>query len=334
MSLTSRTSRGILAGLTLVVLAAIPVRSAQAIDPKYFPADTEAVTTINIKAMLDSDLAKKHKDLVAKGKEKLKTKIDESPAKDYLKKAGFDVLTDLHSITITSNGGKDADKIFLVLEGRFDADKILDVARGAGGDVKVGKVGNVPTLEISAGEDQKTIHAAILNDHVILAAGTRALLTEGIARSNSNKVAVKAPLKALLDGVKTTQAISSVTTANGIANGVNDAPFPLPDNIADPVQAIDGLSLNITVAKNVSLLVSANMKDNDNASKVTKLLNFGLLAARGMIGQKAQGDEKAQLVLDLANTLRVAQQGLNVTLRGEISRENFDRILEMMPNKE
>jgi hypothetical protein len=334
MSLSTWTTRGIFAGLTLVVLAAIPVRSARAIDPKYLPADTESVVTVNLKAMLDSDLAKAHKDLVAKAKDKLKEKIDESPAKDYLKKAGFDVFTDLHTITIAGPGGKDTDKIFLVVEGKFDSDKILDVARGSGGDVKVGKVGNVPTFEISAGEDQKTIHAAILSDSVIIAAGSRALLTEGIARSNNNKVAVKPALKALLNDVKSTQAISSVTTANGISNAVNDAPFPVPDNINEPLQAVNGLSINLTVAKDISLVVSANMKDNDNASKVTKMLNFGLLAVRGMIGNKANADEKAQLVLDLANTLRVAQQGLNVTLRGEISRENFDRILEMMPNKE
>jgi hypothetical protein len=334
MSLSTWTSRGIVAGLTLVAALAIPVRSARAIDPKYLPADTEAVLTVNVKALLESDLAKAHKDLVAKGKAKLKEKVDQSPAKEYLEKAGFDVFKDLHSITIAGNGGKDTDKIFLVIEGNFDTDKILDVARDAGNEVKVGKVGNIPTLEISAGEDQKPIHAAILNDHVILAAGTRALLTEGIARSNSAKAAVKPALKTLLDSTKATQAFSMVITANGIANGLNDAPVGVPDGINQQLQAIDGLSMNLTVAKDVSFQVAANVKDNESASKMTKTLNFGLLAVRGMIGQKAENDEKAQLVLDLANTLRVAQQGLNVTLRGEISRENFDRILEMMPKKE
>ena len=48
---------------------------------------------------------------------------------------------------------------------------------------------------------------------------------------------------------------------------------------------------------------------------------------------QAETDEKAQLVLDLANTLRVAQQGTTITLRGEISSSNFDRILGMLPKQ-
>ena len=335
MSLSTWTSRGLFAGLTLVVFAAIPVRSARAIEPKYLPADTEAVVTLNLKAILESDLAKAHKELFAKAKDKLKDKVDQSPAKEYLEKAGFDVFKDLHSITIAGNGGKDTDKIFLVIEGNFDTDKILDVARNAGNDVKVSSVGKVPTLEISAGEDQKTIHAGILNEHVILAAGTRALLTEGIARSNSAKATVKPALKNLLNTTKATQALSMVMTANAISNALNDAPAPLPENINEQVTALDGLSINFTVAKDISFLMSADVKNAESASKMTKMLNFGLLAVRGMIGQKAQNqDEKAQLVLDVANTLRVAQAGTNVTLRGEVSRENFDRIIEMMPNKE
>jgi hypothetical protein len=334
MSLSTWTSRGLFAGLMLVALAAIPVRSARAIEPKYLPADTELVVTINLKAMLDSDLAKTHKDLVEKAKAKLKEKVDASPAKDYFAKAGFDVYKDLHSITIATNGGKDTDKIFLVVEGDFDTDKILDVARGAGSEVKVGKVGNVPTLEISAGEDQKTIHAGILSDHMIVAAGTRALLTEGIARANGGKIAVKPALNSLLDATKATQAMSMVITAKGIDNAINDLPVPLPEMVMQHLQALNGISMSFTVAKDVSLLVSAKAKDNESASKLQTTLNIGLLGVRGMLGNKAQTDEKYQLLLDLANTLRVVQQGTTLTLRGEISRDNFDHILEMMPKKD
>ena len=333
MSHNTWVSRGAVAGLALVALLAMPARSARAVDPKYLPAGAEMVFTINLKAMLESDLAKAHKDGVAKLKAKILEKLKESQAKDYLDKAGFDLFTDLHSITVAGGGGKDTDKLFLVLEGDFDSDKILEIARGAG-DVKVGNVGKTPTLELTPKGEDKTIFAALVNDHVILAAGTRSLLTEGIARANSPKVTVKTALKALLATTKGTQALNMVMTADGIGNLMNDSPAPLPDNVNQQVQALDGFSMNITVAKDVSLEVIANVKDADSASKLTKMLNFGLLALRGMIGQKAEQDEKAKLVLDLANTLAVAQQGQNVSLRGQISRENFDRILELMPKNE
>jgi hypothetical protein len=326
-------SRGAALGLALVALLAMPARSARAVDPKYLPAGAEMVFSINLKTMLESDLAKAHKDGVAKLKQKILEKLGESHAKEYFDKAGFDLFHDLHSVTVTGGGGKDTDKLFLVLEGDFDSDKILDIARGID-DVKVGNVGKTPTLEITPKGDEKTIYAALLNDHVILAAGTRSLLTEGIARANSPKVTMKTSLKTLLDTTKATQSMNLVLTADGISNLMNDSPAPLPDNVNQQVQALDGISLNLTVAKDVSFQLVANVKDNDNASKLTKMLNFGLLAVRGMIGGKAENDEKYQLLLDVANTLAVAQQGQNVTLRGEISRENFDRILELIPKNE
>jgi hypothetical protein len=333
MHLSTWVSRSAALGLALVALLAAPARSARAVEPKYLPAGAEMVFTINLKAALESDLAKAHKDMVVKLKEKILEKLKESHAKEYLDKAGFDLFTDLHSITIAGGGGKDTDKLFLVLEGDFDSDKILDIARGSG-DVKVSSVGKTPTLEIAAKGEDKTIFAALVSDHVILAAGTRSLLTEGIARANSPKANVKGSLKTLLETTKATQSLNMVMTSDGISNLMNDSPAPIPDNINQQVQALQGISLNVTVAKDVSFQVVANVKDNDSAAKMKKLVSDGLLGLRFLIGSRAQNDEKFQLLLDLANTLAVAQQGQNVTLRGQISRDNFDRLLELIPGNE
>ena len=200
--------------------------------------------------------------------------------------------------------------------------------------MKVGKIGAVPTIEISPQGENKTIYAGLLNGTTVIAAGTRQMLTDGIARATAARPAIKPGLEKLLETTRNTQAFSMVVTKEGIANTLNDAPGPLPDNINDQVTAIDGLSLNLTVGKDVSFQVAADAKDNEMRREDAE--DGELRPAHGPRHDRQEcsgGREVRDLVLDLANTLRVAQQGQNVTLRGEISAENFDRLMALIPKK-
>ena len=101
-----------LAGLVLT-LAACLTTQARAIDPKYLPGDTEAVLTLNLKQMLDSPLAKQYKELIDKGRAEIEGHLQNIPGGKHFEKAGFDVLRDLHSVTVASNGGKELSDVFL-----------------------------------------------------------------------------------------------------------------------------------------------------------------------------------------------------------------------------
>ena len=323
----------ILSSLVVVLALNAPAR---AIDPKYLPADAEAVITINLKAMLESDLAKSKKELVEKVKEQIRSKLADSPVKEYLDKAGFDLLRDLHTITVASNGSKDKDKLFIAIEGNFNTDKLIDAAQDAARDngdaLKLSKIANVQVFEISPkGGDEQTVYASVLNGHVLIAAPSREVLGATIGRANGARTTVRASLRALLDTTNSKQALSIVFTGTGIANAMSDA--PIPPQAGEQLQGIDGLSVGLTVAKDISFQVAATSKDEDSAKKLSGMANLGLLGIRGMIQKKAQDDQKAQLVLEVANTLRVTQQGTTVSLRGEISQENFDRILALLPKR-
>src|SRR5262245_16165596 len=111
--------------LTLTAYAAAPAR---AVDPKILPGDTELVVSLNIKQLLASDIAKQYKDILDQARGFIEGQIQNNPAAKYLEKAGFDLLRDLHGVTIATNGSKEVDAVFVVIEGKFDTEKVHKVA--------------------------------------------------------------------------------------------------------------------------------------------------------------------------------------------------------------
>jgi hypothetical protein len=320
----------ILSSLVAILAAAAP---AAAIEPKYLPPDAEAVITLNLKALFDSDLAKAKKDVVDMIKSKIKDKLDDLPLKEHFDKVGFEPLRDLHSITFTSNGGKDVSTFFIAVEGQFDTDKIVDFARERPG-VTISKIGSTQVVEFTPEGQQQTVYAGIVNNRTMLLAPSRDVLKGAIGRGASNKAAIKPALKTLLADTSSKQTFSLVLTGDGLANAISDAPVPPQGKFGEQIQGVDGIAAGLTVSKDIAFQISASSKDDEAAKKLSGALNLGLLFIKGQIGQKAQGgDEKAQLVQDVANTLRVTQQGLTVSLRGEVSPQNVDRILSFLPKR-
>lgn len=272
-----------IAALAVVFAVAAP---ASAIDPKFLPPHAEAAITINVKAALDSQLAKNKKDLLEKLKETIKAKLDESPAKEWLEKAGFDIMKDLHSITIAGDGSKEVDSIFFAVEGAFNVDKLVETAREAArtnGDVlKWSKSGNVNIFEVTPQGNEKTIYAGLIGDSVLVAAPTRDALNGTIARVNGGGKAagLKPGLKTLLQTTNSKQTLSVVATGAAIAKGIENAPRPPKGDFAAMAQSVDGLAISVTVGKDIQFEASITSKDEDTAKKMAAAGNFGLLGLR------------------------------------------------------
>src|SRR5262245_50486794 len=103
-------------------------RPAGAIEPKYLPPNAETAFTINFKQIQDSQLFQDKKTLIDLAKGFLEGRLQDSPIKAKLDEAEFDLFRDLHSITITTDGSKDLDSMFIAIEGKFNTDKWVDVA--------------------------------------------------------------------------------------------------------------------------------------------------------------------------------------------------------------
>jgi hypothetical protein len=308
---------------------------AQAVDPKILPNDTEVVIQLNLKQMLDSEMAKANKAILEKAMEAARAKIDESPAKKYLDKAGFDPLKDLYSVTIAGPAAKDLDSGFIVVEGKFDVEKFTaaaeDAAKENGDALKVHKVGGKTVFEITP-NGEKTVFASLINPSTLVAASNKEGLSEGISRLGGGRTSkLNNSFKAILPTVSGKQSFSMAMTANVLNNGLKEAPIPPNQDAMDTLKQIDAMSFAVTLGKSIEISGTLIAKDADSAKKMAAMGNVGLLFIKGMAGQKAKEDQKLQPAVDVLNTVRIADTAERVTLRAEITQDNLEKLMAILP---
>ncbi|MCI0682685.1 MAG: hypothetical protein L0Y71_11320 [Gemmataceae bacterium] len=318
-----------LVALTLVALAASPAR---AVDPKLLPGDTELLLSLNVKQILDSPLAKQYKELIDQARGALEGQIQNNPAAKYLDKAGLDLFRDVHSVAAASNGSKEQEAIFIVVDGTFNPAKIVataqEIARDNAEVLKVTKLGNVDVFEITPPGD-KRMYAALINDKTLVACATHAALKDAV---NGSARKMKEGFKSLLKTTSAKQSFSFVATGSALAKLIQDAPVPNAEMAVAMFQDLDGLSIAITLNKDIQFQIGMNCKDEETTKKAVAMGNFGLLTVRTLAAQKAKEKAELQPLVDVAKTLRITSEGNNVVLRGDISLENLEKLIKVIPN--
>jgi hypothetical protein len=305
--------------------------TAPAIEPKYLPPNAEMALTLNLKQIVNSELFQDKKVLVDTAKAFVQGKLEETPLKEYFDKAGFDLFRDLHSVTITTDGSKDLDSLFIAVEGNFNTEKWVDLAKSAArdsGDVlKVTKNGNVNIFELTPRANEKTIYAGLIGDSVLVAAPTREALNATITRVKSNEATLKPGFKKLLETTSNKQSFSMVTSGTGIAKGLENAPRVPGGDIGGLLAGLDGLSFSITLTKDITFQLAGAARDEESAKQMASQGDVGLRLAKAFLTQKANEDDKMQLATDVLNTLKITTQGSNVILRGAVTQRALDKLL-------
>jgi hypothetical protein len=317
------------AALLVVFGLALPAR---AIDPKYLPPNAEMALTVNLKQILGSELFKDKKLIIDPIKALIQAKIDQLPVAEQLEKTGFNLMRDLHSVTVTTDGSKDLDSMFIAIEGEFDTPKWVEVAKAAAKEngelLRVTKMGAVNIFEITPQANEKTIYTGIINDSVLVIAPTRDKLNATIARVTTGRgVGIKPALRQLVATTNEKQSFSMVMSGKGLANGIANARKLPGGDIGAAVQDLDGLAFSITLTKDISFQLAATAKDEESAKELASKSDIGLRGVRGFLNLKAKDDDRMQLAVDIFNTLKVSTQGPSVILRGIVSQANLDRIL-------
>jgi hypothetical protein len=316
-------------------VVSLTLLSAGAIEPKYLPPNAETAITLNLKQIQDSQLFQDKKTIIDFAKGFLQGQLESSPIKAYLDKAEFDLFRDLHSITITTDGSKDLDSMFIAIEGKFKTDKWVQVAKDAanenGEKLRVTKSGNTQIFELTPAQNEKTIYAGLINDKVLVAAPTRASLDATIARvTGLRSPGVKPAFKKLLDTTNSKQSFSYVASGKGIAKGLANMPRVPGGDIGASLESLDGLAFSITIAKDIDFQLAATAKDEDSAKQMAALANKGLTLGRTLLNNK-KDNNKLEPLSDIVSTLKVTTQTSNVILRGVVTQETLDKILSFVP---
>jgi len=313
--------------------------TAQAQPTKLLPNDTEMIVTFNLQQILGSEVIKSNKAILDLVKGQLNQQLEDKGVAKHLKTAGFDLFTDLHSVTLAMPGGRDPKETFVVVQGKFDAEKIeaaaMAAAKDDGSELKFVTIAKVKALEVTP-KNEQPVYIGILDKKTMIACASKADFTEAVGRlTGTMEAKFKADaVKALLKTINAKQSISVLSTSAllaKLAEGAPQAGGAQAKQALDVLKQTDGLSAAITIQKDIDFQVGVNAKDNDTASKYADAANLGMGLAKMQVAQLAKQNEKLAPAADIMNTIKISAQGANILVRGQISFENLQKLLENLP---
>jgi hypothetical protein len=307
--------------------------SGWAVDPKLLPEKTEIIVKVNIKQVLESELArsKNVQDVVAE----LKGAFNQLPGNDlafkYLEKMGLDPAKDLTSVTLAHPANQDAEDMFLVVEGKFNLAKIEAAARDAakefGQPLTITKHNDIAVLEFNPAAGGVGVFVGLIGTKTILAAGNLPSLKEAIARSAGTKPAVlKKDVADLLKLVNEKQSISFVASGRslgGLGQGFGAIGQAMPG-------LEGGISGSISFTKQLEFQVGVAMNDPIKARDTSDQGNNVLFIARAIVAQQAQQNAQFAPVMEVLNSIRVFTMGNNVMMTGEVSYDALEQLFKSL----
>jgi hypothetical protein len=318
-------------GLAALVIAA-PARAQE--SHKYLPNDAEMIATLNFTQILESELAKTHKEQVDMLKGLLDNAIQNNEqARKYLESLGFDPFRHFQRITVAAAASIDPEKGLAIIEGKFDPEKFQKTAEKAAqenGDViKVIRLGNHKVWEINVPAQDKTLYVSLPSKSVLLASVGKDMMKDALSRSASAaEPELKKEVAELLKTTKPDQSLSFVATGNALSKLAAESKAPQAAMAIPILKTMVGVSAAITARKNIEFQVGIGTSDKKAADALSGQASTLILFGQGMVAQRAKDDPKLAPALEVMKTLRTTVEGTTVLIRGEVSAAVLDKALK------
>jgi hypothetical protein len=330
----------------LLALAAVAALTppAAADDPKYYPAATEFVVSVNFRQMLESDLVKGKKETVDKLKLLWSASLQQNKELGkYLKELAFDPERDLDGFALVGPASPDLATRFLVLiDGRFDAKKFdataERVARDHGDVLKITKAGKHLILAFSPPREEQTIYVALANEKLLLASPSKAMLTDALTQGAGEKEAeLKQQVKDLLASRGKKTAVSFVATSAAIDQLLAATKDPQIAKAAPTMKLflrqVNGVSASATFGTDIEFQLGVFTKDANAAKQLAAQATLLLAFANVALTKEAQNNPQAAQLMDIVKTMQASAQGSTFTLRGQVPAAVADQALKNLLNK-
>jgi hypothetical protein len=318
-----------------LTLALCQLAAAQSVAAKYLPADTEVMFTINFEQILNSEIAQNHPQLVQHARDLLDKKLQETGTDQYLQKAGVDLFRDVRRLTVAGPGSKDADKVVVLIQGKFNAEKLkstaLDAAAANRGAIKITTLENQTVYEV-AQPTGKTVYVVPIGDEYLVASPSRAVFAATVAQVRSGKATEAPTFKTLLETGADKQSLGLLATGAALTRLSEAVPNP-NEMVAVYLKSVTGVNLGVTLTRDVQFQLGVSTADKETAEQFAKMGNALLIGARGMLQQKANDEVKLAPAVEVAQTLRIVTQDNSVMLRGEIGHDTIGKLLKHLPQQ-
>lgn len=297
-------------------LSAGSVYSAE-ID-RYLPEDTEVISALNIRQLLDSPLIRKH------GVKLLRDFIDNNQeVKTVLQDLGFDPLKDLDRITTAGPGGKDADKGLLIIHGRFDLAKFHakanDVVRDNGDVLRIHKLadgtgGQFIVYEVVPAELPNPLFVVLASEKTILVSPGKDYVIDAVKRKDKPVLKSK-DFQALLEKMDARQSFSIAALGSALAKA------ELPDHAKGVLQNLDAIGGGITLSEDINLELVGSARTVQSAKEINQTLNDALNQGLALLSLIATQQKDLAPVVDIVKTIKCTARDKTVIIKATIPAE-------------
>jgi len=318
-------------GLATAFALAMAAPAARAVEPdKLLPADSDTVTYVNVKQLVESDVIKKY------ALEQIKQALAGQEAKKLLEQMGLDPLKDIEKVWIGSEGTSAENmKALVVIHGKFDADKLFkaaDAATKKDGD-KFSMIKDGKTTMFKYQPDQgNPVYGTVVNATTVVAGTDKKLVAEALKQSEGDK---KAPIKKeLTELVKTMDEKASAYAVSLVKGKFDDVKIPAQISETLNLAALekvlpktDTLTFVMKITGDITLEVVFGMDDDDSATDMDAALAKAIDSIKALVPILAAADPKAKPLTDVVKTLKTGVKKKNVTVTGKITGENLGKMI-------
>lgn len=324
--------------VTLAVAFGVATSSqAQADATKYFPKDAEVVININFRQMMDSKLVKGNKETVAQMKKQMEDFMQKDEALGKLfKTLGFDVFTDLNSVTAVMGTDFEKKNGLFIIEGKFDPAKVKTAGAKAVRDyaevLKMVKMGDRDVYQITPPGKEDQMFMTLVNKSTMILAANKDSLEQALAQEGGKKVELSPQIRTLLKSTSAKQSMSLLATSKGLDAIIKQGNNPQAQMAGAFLEKIEGLSMSFTLGSEIQFQLGVGAKNADAADELSKQAQQALGFVNLMVAQQANQNPQMAPLVDIAKTLRASSQGPNVMIRGQVSAATLEKVMQSLQN--
>jgi hypothetical protein len=317
----------------MLALAAVLATGTRAqADPKYFPANTELVVTVNVRQAIASEVLK-DKQALAKGLLKDALQKDEQ-AQQYFKELGFDPFRDLERVTAVFPASVDPAQGLFIIHGKIDPKKFEDVAAKAAKDhgdvVKISRSGGKQIIAITPPGKDETTYLCLVSGKELLASQSKTVLNGALAQAGADGPAeLNQAMKNLMPRLDKKASFNFLATAPALVKLAEKNNDPKTRKMAQPfIDKVAGFSGKVTLVSDIQFEIGVSTKEADEAKQFAQTAPFMLGVAKGIVAKMAKKDERLAPAVDVVNSLRVSAKGDTIFVNGRMSAEAAERLIK------
>jgi hypothetical protein len=316
----------------LGLMAGLPL-AAQAAEPdKLLPPESEIVIQINFKQILESDLFKKY------ALEQTKQVMQNQEAKKILDELGLDPLKDIHRIIVAGEmKGRDDSRYLMIGYGSFDPEKLFATAEAYSKKnpdrFSLIREGETVMFKFQPDNGQLPVYTTVLDDKTVIAGSDKKIILDAVNVSKSGrkpKAAIKPELAALIKKMDEKASMYVCALVKGKFDDVN-IPQGTPVDLTkfqDLLPKMETVSMTLRIGKDVKMEISMGMNNEDSADDMSKAVKNLLNDVKPLLQLATAADPRTKPLTDVVNSIKVNTKSKEVTLTGEISEANIQRMIK------